>query len=612
MAGGKYAYVFLVMKGDSYVPGALVAGYSLRLTKTPHDIVCMVTPDVTERKKLGEVFTRVVEIPYLEINAAPLRTAKQQEMYKSWMAQSPTKWQALSLVEYDKVVFLEADLLIKANVDDLFALTAPAATFSSAWAVPFVNPGMYNPYVDAKRRPLKHGAEVTPVMIKAGLEHENSFTLIGSSILLKPDKKDHERLLQTCKEAKSFGHPTCNSGTDEQLLATLYADVPWTMISPEYNFIPWKAKWLPRGATPKILHYFGKKPWAMPRDEWPDLKDWWEVYDILHAPNNINHLVAAKESSKESGKENIKENIKESIKENIKESAKESAKEAAFGLHVNRVYVKGTIVDQIVAAKEFAADCGFTIGAVALFLAGPRTQDFTIKLSEANALKAYLAETKLTAVAHGTYKDFPWNGNPVAMSFIRTEQAVCRYAGISGLVIHLPAAGETATLARHLKKCFMHFGVRIYLEMIAASPKKSQFHTAKGLRDLFAEIRKETDPELQQVGLCIDTAHLWSSGVDLASAAAATKWLAGLPLDVIPPDKIMWHLNDSAKPLGCGKDEHAGLFEGEIWKAFKDRPHESGLAVIVKFIRDHGMIAILERKPAEALAGDYFALAKLV
>jgi hypothetical protein len=43
----RFAYVMLVMKGDNYIPGALVTAYSLRLTGTKHHLVCMITSDVS-------------------------------------------------------------------------------------------------------------------------------------------------------------------------------------------------------------------------------------------------------------------------------------------------------------------------------------------------------------------------------------------------------------------------------------------------------------------------------------------------------------------------------------------------------------------------------------
>jgi hypothetical protein len=90
----RCAYVCLVMKGDSYTAGALVAGHSLRQTGTVHAIICMVTDDVSEaaRARLRLVFDRVVEVPYLRYECHPLRTAKQRDMYAPWVNDAFTKW----------------------------------------------------------------------------------------------------------------------------------------------------------------------------------------------------------------------------------------------------------------------------------------------------------------------------------------------------------------------------------------------------------------------------------------------------------------------------------------------------------------------------------------
>jgi hypothetical protein len=43
----KFAYVTLLMKGDFYVPGALVLASSLKRTGNRADVICMVTEDVS-------------------------------------------------------------------------------------------------------------------------------------------------------------------------------------------------------------------------------------------------------------------------------------------------------------------------------------------------------------------------------------------------------------------------------------------------------------------------------------------------------------------------------------------------------------------------------------
>jgi deoxyribonuclease-4 len=66
------------------------------------------------------------------------------------------------------------------------------------------------------------------------------------------------------------------------------------------------------------------------------------------------------------------------------------------------------------------------------------------------------------------------------------------------------------------------------------------------------------------LGLCLDTCHLWVSGVDVSDPAS----LAGLLAEV--DDRIglerlrAVHVNDAAAPLGSNRDRHANLGEGVI------------------------------------------------
>jgi hypothetical protein len=151
----------------------------------------------------------------------------------------------------------------------------------------------------------------------------------------------------------------------------------------------------------------------------------------------------------------------------------------------------------------------------------------------------------------------------------------------------------------------------IYLETPAVTPPKTYYETPQKLAALFREIRSAVDPELDDFGLCVDTAHLWTSGVDLRTYEAAEAWLAGLEAvaNVIPPDRIIFHLNDSARPLGVGPDMHAGLGLGKMWAGVP--PESSGLAAFVDYARRHDTVVILERKPKEALASDYYRLRAL-
>jgi endonuclease IV len=295
-----------------------------------------------------------------------------------------------------------------------------------------------------------------------------------------------------------------------------------------------------------------------------------------------------------------------------------------FGPHVDRKHARGTgrpsITAHIRAARAAARKVDFDATAFQVFVAGPRNMSITLRPEEAKELRKYVEDQKVFVVAHGTYMDYPWHGALYPPKFIQKELRLCEEAGISGLVVHLgkpdisqvvkylpailsPQKGETETTQDR---------ALLYLETPHAKPQSSHYETPEKLAKLFTEIRK-VDKGLCRVGLCIDTAHLWSCGVDISDYAKAEKWLRRLEAvsRVIPPNRIMLHLNDSHDKLGSGLDHHAPLADGLIWKKYKGRMAHSGLAAFVHYALRNKVPTILERKPPKALLDDYTTLASI-
>ena len=129
------AFVTLLMKNPHYIYGGLVMAYSLKLTNTKHQIVCMITEDLYDayHTVLEAVYDTVFKIPYITHKVDSVGSKKQDEIYGDWKDVSFTKWQCLALTEYDKICFLDADLIISQNIDHLFELNTPAACFKHYW-----------------------------------------------------------------------------------------------------------------------------------------------------------------------------------------------------------------------------------------------------------------------------------------------------------------------------------------------------------------------------------------------------------------------------------------------------------------------------------------------
>ncbi|HUY42800.1 MAG TPA: deoxyribonuclease IV [Acidimicrobiales bacterium] len=68
----------------------------------------------------------------------------------------------------------------------------------------------------------------------------------------------------------------------------------------------------------------------------------------------------------------------------------------------------------------------------------------------------------------------------------------------------------------------------------------------------------------ERLGLCIDTQHLWASGVDYSSVAGTKRLIAELKSSVGLERLRCLHLNDSKIELGGNRDRHANIGEGTI------------------------------------------------
>jgi hypothetical protein len=292
----KNAFVWLLMIGEDYLPGAIVSAHSFRRVKTNVDLVIMVTSDISSEAKnmLSEIFNLVVVVPYIEVKTKPMRTQKQSELYNSWISKSYTKWNALSLVNYSKVCLIDADLIALKNIDDIFNLVAPASVFKSSYE------RLFDPYKNPK-----HGSVITPSQIWKGLTTP-SYVASAYMILLPTSKEYLDGLIQMINKIQPYGFTECYYGNDEQSIShylSCYIHGPklnWTAVDPTYGFNIGKYNMLKKGQIPKVIHYINKpKPWVTV-DVWPDLDIWWSIardMKINWTSLKINHKFLKEENA---------------------------------------------------------------------------------------------------------------------------------------------------------------------------------------------------------------------------------------------------------------------------------------------------------------------------
>jgi deoxyribonuclease-4 len=67
-----------------------------------------------------------------------------------------------------------------------------------------------------------------------------------------------------------------------------------------------------------------------------------------------------------------------------------------------------------------------------------------------------------------------------------------------------------------------------------------------------------------RLGICLDSCHLWVSGVDVTDPVALDACLDELDSAIGLERLRALHINDAAAPLGSNRDRHADVLEGEL------------------------------------------------
>jgi deoxyribonuclease IV len=253
---------------------------------------------------------------------------------------------------------------------------------------------------------------------------------------------------------------------------------------------------------------------------------------------------------------------------------------------------------KLVPSLEAGVEIGVT--SIQVFVQSPRMWKPTQYAPEVLAAyrEAAAAHPSVThTFAHATYLINLASADPElyekSVAALTHNLSVARGMGASGVVLHVGShkgSGFDEAIGR------VTAGLRRALDGASEAPDGVDcpilIENAAGAggtvgRD-FAEIEAiisslDKDPRL---GLCIDTQHLWASGVDYSSLEGTSALLAEIDARVGLSRLRCLHLNDSKIELGGNRDRHANLGEGTIGL--------DGLAPLVGEARVRDLPLILE------------------
>lgn len=255
-AGPKgYAYVFILYgsKCEHYFLGAVMTAWSLMKHLSVHYRVLLHTPDiprvVLDLARALDVFDEVLLTDYIEASEVFFSTPNAHRRFSRIF----TKYRVLGLEQYEKVLLLDTDLFVRANIDCLFDLQPPA--------------GM-------ARGKVKHPhGEVMPprTPVNAGV------------MLMRPDAALLGSLVEELTGPRPRRTQNYNS-PDSDFLTEVIWQGQWRSIPLEFNFqLEYEALDISQGtirfsaareehfseanasmpwAALKVAHFSGAKPWA--------------------------------------------------------------------------------------------------------------------------------------------------------------------------------------------------------------------------------------------------------------------------------------------------------------------------------------------------------------
>jgi deoxyribonuclease IV len=236
-----------------------------------------------------------------------------------------------------------------------------------------------------------------------------------------------------------------------------------------------------------------------------------------------------------------------------------------IGIHTS---IAGSHLNALESAKKLGCN------ALQIFSASPRmwhTANVRIPESDAKAFCARRAELQLgPLVVHANYLINLAAAQPMlrtrSIQGFHEELVRAVMLGADFLVVHPGAKGESsmelaiATVVQSVKQAARRVpmaGMRILVENTAGmgtsvgARLEDIAQILRGLREL-------------QVGVCLDTAHLFAAGYDIRSEAGLANTIAHIDHTIGLDNVPVLHVNDSKIPLGGKVDRHEHVGQGKI------------------------------------------------
>lgn len=266
----KRAWVTL-LTSPSYLPGVITLACSFSAHATAYPLVVLVTPSLPQSclraLKLESTHNSLLKIH--PIKPLVLPKYRKTTLIASRFEDTWTKLRAFELTAYETCVFVDADITIYKDMDEIFDVGLPSKNWIAASHTCVCNLDHDSWAPEEWRRencaytPLKHPAaleEATLVPLTAA--PPDTYALLnGGLFLYHPSDRLWEAMhhhFLTSPELSTFKFP------DQDFLASFFRG-RWRPLPWKYNALKTMKQWHPniwRDEEVKGLHYIVDKPWG--------------------------------------------------------------------------------------------------------------------------------------------------------------------------------------------------------------------------------------------------------------------------------------------------------------------------------------------------------------
>lgn len=258
------------------------------------------------------------------------------------------------------------------------------------------------------------------------------------------------------------------------------------------------------------------------------------------------------------------------------------------GIHV---FKNGNMAESIIDTR-----CKLGINAVQIFTHGPRTL-VPIKMDYQAVAKAC---SGINLYVHSAYPTNPWRGTEDAINGTIEQFKVSYILGSLGVILHIPKLDPPAVvkpipdLVKALHTYKIMDGQKVILEMKALKSHPTMSYESPAKINRLIKLLKFNKLKPTEVGICIDTAHIYAGNAQIMSYDDAVDYCNAIEY---PEWICLLHLNgneyDAKKRAG---DKHAIPLDGhdKIWNKLKY--NTSGCKAFIQYAHKLNIDIIIEAK----------------